>query len=65
MLFDDAIHYAERLAEWALVGVRAFFIEPRPLFNMVATKIATMDYIEKAEFISVLKKYHNIYESYC
>lgn len=52
-------------AEWSWAGVREFFISRKSLFEVVAVGPEVVEYITKAEFIAVLKRYPLIYKKYC
>ena len=51
--------------EWAWVGVREFFISKQSLFTVSAVRPGLVEYINKEDFIKVLKGYPHIYMKYC
>jgi hypothetical protein len=61
LINDEAMDYRERLPEWSLIGLREFFVDSRPLFDTVATKVAQVDFVEKTKFTAVLKRYPKLY----
>jgi hypothetical protein len=60
---EEINHYV-RHGDWALIGMREFFIDKRTLFDVVVKAPVILDYILKEEFEPIVRKYGSVFEKY-
>ena len=60
----DVIRYRRFEPEWSMFGIREFFIDKKPYFDVTAKKAGLVEYIRKEDFLSIIKAYPVLYQKY-